>query len=317
MTRPATRPQRLLSFACALLFGALVLAVLPPSVEAQYTNDPPAVSAGTTARAGIELNITAGPSGAPDGFTIWWMKQADFVANGSQWSPGGATFQFESCFMEAPTLHTMDGTLTSFHLSPGQTIQTEIGDLFDETGIETNSPDELEPGVAYVFCVFACTGTGLPATPTSDYSTTITASTNPHGVCIFTIGYWKNHAELWPVTNLTLGTVSYTQAQLLAILGTPARGNGMLILAHQLIAAKLNIMNGGDPGVVSATVTAADALIGGLAIPPVGGGYLAPASVSAPTQVLDDYNNGLLTLESCAVATQTSTWGEIKSLYHR
>jgi hypothetical protein len=89
----------------------------------------------------------------------------------------------------------------------------------------------------------------------------------------------------------------------------------LLILAHQLIATKLNILNGGDPGVVSATVTAADALISGLAIPPVGGGYLAPASVSAPTQVLDNYNNGLLAFEHCVVATQTSTWGQFKSLY--
>jgi hypothetical protein len=315
MIRFVIRPLQLLSIACIAVMGVLMLAALPSAALAQYPNDPPALSVGATARAGIELNITAGPSGAPDGFTVWWMKQSDFIANGSQWSPGGSTNQLESCFMTAPTLHTMNGTLASFHLSPGQTIQTEIGDLFDETGIETNSPDELEPGVAYVFCVFACTGTGLPATPTSEYSTTIAASTNPHGVCVFTIGYWKNHAGLWPVMSLTLGTVSYTQAQLLAILGTPAQGNGLLILAHQLIATKLNILNGGDPGVVSATVTAADALIGGLMVPPVGSGYLAPASVSALTQILDDYNNGLLATEHCVTAAQTPTWGRIKGLY--
>jgi hypothetical protein len=39
--------------------------------------------------------------------------------------------------------------------------------------------------------------------------------------CTFTQGYWKTHPTAWPVLSLTLGTVSYTQAQLLAILGQP------------------------------------------------------------------------------------------------
>src|SRR5688572_26907655 len=63
--------------------------------------------------------------------------------------------------------------------------------------------------------------------------------------CVFTQGYWKNHAEAWPVSTLVLGTVSYSQAQLLEILRTPVRGNGLISLAHQLIAAKLNVANGG------------------------------------------------------------------------
>jgi hypothetical protein len=312
MKRIATRPPRSLRIACAVLLGMSLLAMLPALAQAQYENDPPAMSTGGVARAGVELRLVAGPTGAPGGFTIWWMKKSDFEANGSQWFPGGATFQMEACYTGAPTLHTMDGTLTSFVLAPGQIIETEIGDLFDETGIVTNSPVELEPGVDYVFCAYVNAGGGLPQ---SDYSATIAASTNPHGVCVFTIGYWKNHPGDWPTTSLTLGTVSYSQAQLLAILGTPAGGNGLLILAHQLIATKLNILNGGDPAVVSATVAAADALIGGLVVPPVGSGYLPPASVSALTQVLDDYNNGLLATEHCVTATQPTTWGRIKSLY--
>lgn len=312
MIRNVTRPYTLLNLASAALLGVLALAMLPAAARAQYDNDPPAVSAGALARGGIELNVAAGPSGAPAGFTVWWMKQSDFVANGSQWYPGGAPFQMEACFTGAPTLHTMDGTLTSFALSPGQVIQTEVGDLFDETGVVTNSAVELEPGVTYVFCSFAhaCSGFGQ-----SGYSPAIAASTNPHGNCIFTIGYWKNHPGVWPVTSLTLGTVTYTQAQLLAILAAPAAGNGLLILAHQLIATKLNIANGGDPAVIIATVTAADALIGALVVPPVGSGYLAPASASALTQVLDDYNNGLIAQEFCTTAARSSTWGQIKSLY--
>src|SRR5262249_10607435 len=34
-------------------------------------------------------------------------------------------------------------------------------------------------------------------------------------------GFWLSHPDAWPVSSLTLGTVTYTQAQLLAILSTP------------------------------------------------------------------------------------------------
>src|SRR5215471_1211924 len=57
--------------------------------------------------------------------------------------------------------------------------------------------------------------------------------------CPLTQGFWKNHPTAWPVSTLTLGTVSYTEAQLLNILGTSPGSKGgadaSLILAHQLI----------------------------------------------------------------------------------
>src|SRR4051812_12086632 len=52
--------------------------------------------------------------------------------------------------------------------------------------------------------------------------------------CTLTQGYWKNHPSAWPVTSLTLGSVSYNQTQLLAILHKPVQGNGLVSLAHQL-----------------------------------------------------------------------------------
>jgi hypothetical protein len=115
----------------------------------------------------------------------------------------------------------------------------------------------------------------------------------PPDGCTFTQGFWKNHEEDWPVTSLTLGTVTYTQDQLLAILRRPVRGNGLVSLAHQLIAAKLNIAAGADPSAISASIAAADAAIGALVIPPVGSGSLSPSSVSALVDALDDYNNGV------------------------
>ena len=90
-------------------------------------------------------------------------------------------------------------------------------------------------------------------------------------------GYWKNNAEAWPVSSLTLGSGSYTQSELLQILNSPVAGNGLISLAHQLIAAKLNVASGANASAIASTIAAADALIGGLVVPPVGAGSLAPS----------------------------------------
>jgi len=86
-------------------------------------------------------------------------------------------------------------------------------------------------------------------------SNTITCATLPcvGSPCTYTQGYWRTRPNAWPVTSLALGAVTYQAAQLTAILDNPAQGNGLVILAHQLIAAKLNIANGADPTDVAAT----------------------------------------------------------------
>jgi len=63
--------------------------------------------------------------------------------------------------------------------------------------------------------------------------------------CPRTQGFWKNHTK-WPAASLTLGCQSYTEAQCLALLNTSTSGrraDASLILAKQLIAAKLNVAN--------------------------------------------------------------------------
>ena len=94
--------------------------------------------------------------------------------------------------------------------------------------------------------------------------------------------------------NLTLGAVSYNKSQLLQILNRPAQANGLVILAHQLIAAKLNIANGADPAAVQQSVIDADGMIGGLIVPPIGNGYLSPAQTSELTDTLTEYNEGTI-----------------------
>jgi hypothetical protein len=117
--------------------------------------------------------------------------------------------------------------------------------------------------------------------------------------CVQGQGYWKNHPDQWPVPTLQLGNVTYTQEQLLLILHQPVRGNGLLILAHQEIAAELNIANGADGSCIQQTLADADALIGDLVVPPVGTGYLRPGDVSALADTLDQYNEGMLCAPAC------------------
>jgi hypothetical protein len=124
--------------------------------------------------------------------------------------------------------------------------------------------------------------------------------------CPLTQGFWKNHPTDWPVSALTLGTVSYTEKQLLSILHTPpAGGDASLILAHQLIAAKLNLAAGSDPCPIGDVIAAADALIDGHTIPIVP--KITPSSTVGAQMVtlaeaLDSYNEGLLT-PNCAPVT--------------
>jgi hypothetical protein len=114
-------------------------------------------------------------------------------------------------------------------------------------------------------------------------------------------GYWKNHPDQWPIAQVQLGNVSYNQQQLLSILNLAVRGNGLVSLAHQEIAAKLNIAKGADGSCVQQTLAAADALIGNLVIPPVGDGFLRPSSYE---RILEQYNEGSLCAPACELPPQ-------------
>jgi hypothetical protein len=142
------------------------------------------------------------------------------------------------------------------------------------------------------------TASVVKSTNTNDVRTasaTVGISTGSCGTgCTFTLGYWKNHPNSWPVTSLTLGSVTYSQAQLLAIFDAPVRGNGLISLAHQLIAAKLNVLSGASSGAVSGAISAADSLIGSKMVPPIGSGSLAPSATSSVESTLDNYNNGII-----------------------
>lgn len=293
-----------------LLMSAVAALVCLSSASAAFADlEAPAIEKGASGHAKQVITITAGATGAPEGFTIYWMPRAAFDANGGVW-PVNMTGVSFSTFTTAPTLNTFYGEVTTYKLAPFQSAMVEIGDLADESGLLTNNALELTYGTDYVYTVIAF-GSLLQGI-------TLDAQTTTVQNCTYTQGYWKNHPEAWPTNTLTLGTVVYNQTELLAILGQEVNGNGLVSLAHQLIAAKLNILNGADPTAASATIAAADAQIGNLVVPPVGSGYLDPSTTSANTQTLDDYNNGVIGPGHCGTTpTEPTTWGNIKSLFGR
>lgn len=111
-------------------------------------------------------------------------------------------------------------------------------------------------------------------------------------------GHWKNNPDTWPVFSLTLGAQSYSEAELLTLLNGPTLKDASLILARQLIAAKLNLENGSDPAPVSNVIVDADTLLSGY------GGKLpykvkpqlaAGQAMIGDAGALENYNQGLLT----------------------
>jgi hypothetical protein len=111
-------------------------------------------------------------------------------------------------------------------------------------------------------------------------------------------GFWKNNPAAWPVSSLNIGAQTYNRAQLLQILGAPGGADASMILAVQLIAAKLNIAGGANRSPVNGVVNAADELLANFA----GSLPFNVRTSSAPGSYMTDrgatlksYNGGALT----------------------
>jgi hypothetical protein len=230
-------------------------------------------------------------------------------------NPGPAYFQTEQQLNQLVWQYPLtDFTLPPPGLGGNVLVTSESGADFADTSLVTFNgtnyvstsfgprPPGLDEGSAFVDCdVPTPTPTPTPSatfTPTPTATATATPTATPSGVCPLTQGYWKNHPNAWPVHSLMLGSQTYNMTELLAILNTPSGGDASIILAKQLIAAKLNIANGSDPTPISSTITHADSLLSMFSgkLPY----HVSPASIIGQQMVndgktLDNYNNGFLT----------------------
>ena len=110
-----------------------------------------------------------------------------------------------------------------------------------------------------------------------------------------TPGYWKNHPEAWPVMQITVGGVTYSLSQAIALIERPGKDR-TLTMFSSLVPAMLNVLAGNDGSCVESTIAAADEWM--RTYGPAERG-VHPASyawkVGEPLhRLLDNYNNGML-----------------------
>lgn len=109
-----------------------------------------------------------------------------------------------------------------------------------------------------------CTATDQAGNQTScSFDVTITAGNK----CPLGVGYWKKHPDLWAVSSLMLGTVTYDKTQLLSILDNPTTGDASVILAKAEIGALLSLANGSNPTPICGVIADANDALGGSNVP--------------------------------------------------
>jgi len=120
-----------------------------------------------------------------------------------------------------------------------------------------------------------------------------------HACEFFTPGYWKNHPDAWPVEEISIGGVTRTKTEAIGILKMPPKGgDATVILAHALIAAKLNLAYNEDlygwtpPTPISDAISDADDLLS-WAGHAIGTNPRCEhrATMLALAEILDDFNN--------------------------
>ena len=282
----------------------LLVSALAQAGKVGQMSTPEMSGAGAT-QASTTLQVCGGATGAPAGFSVQWMTAADYAANGNTWYTSDDPRLCKASF-------SGNANLSRYDLGSGECVTVDLGDLLFDNGASANCLAALACATDYVFRSFAhATSTLSRSEFTADLSSS-TLACGHGGGCTSPQDYWRYFnppacvtnpgSQLcidWPVTSLTLGTVFYTVEQLVAILKTPAAGNGLIALAHQLIAAKLNIATGADGSAVAATIAAADSLVGSLVVPPMGNDSLAPGVTAAYTTTLATYNEGAIGPGAC------------------
>jgi hypothetical protein len=322
----------------ALAVASPALAGGPPPLPT------PLISCAGSTASSITLQVCGGAVlGAPAGFSIHMKKLSDFNVDG--WAATGSY-----------TCLSLGGNCPAspWSLAAGQCVNVVISAStvadYAAAGVCGVSSDcgipPLDCGTTYVFRVFAhnVPGGGFGASdkgpdPPLQCST---APCNP-GDCTFTWGYWKTHGPEgcspgnqtndWDVSSLKIGSLTMGVDQLCSILnsnpaacGKGTGANAVLLLEHQLIAAMLNVANGGiSCGFANQAIIDANNLLSGHELDCVGTASVLGQQLLAQQSLLAAYNNDVC---SCPVPqslqgpmptgtteVQKSTWGKLKSIY--
>jgi hypothetical protein len=173
------------------------------------------------------------------------------------------------------TLYFYIPGISSQPIPPNELVYTDVvtvnGNGTYSTATGNNSGGYLPPGAGTYQAVL--TGSYLTVDGTYEWVASYsgdsknnpvatTEGSEPEGVRYASpqpVSFWEDNLNAWPVASLTIAGVSYTKQQMLTVLQTPTQGDGVLILADQLIAAELNIAAGSSPFPDSVWVTMSEA----------------------------------------------------------
>jgi len=222
----------------------------------------------------IDLEKT-GPTTANPGEIItyhFWVKNC------------GETYLGSGAYVYDPLLST--SYIWYGHLNPGDIVEFDrtytipqdyCGDLINTAtakGYYTNSEFVTDPSswtVAVICEPREQPGTGTP-------------------------GYWKNHPDAWPINQITIGGVTYTKDEAIAIMNTPEKGDKTFTLFRALVSAELNVLIGNESSCIYNVIASADQWM--MSNGPVGSGIRANSNAwkeGEPLyEELDNYNNGKL-----------------------
>ena len=113
---------------------------------------------------------------------------------------------------------------------------------------------------------------------------------------VATQGYWMNHPEAWCMQTITIGCMTYTKAQAIAIMQQPTSTDMTYAMFSQLIATRLNVnCAASNASCVAGAISAGENF---LCQNQPGSGVKASSStwknVSSSYDTLDKYNSGKL-----------------------
>jgi hypothetical protein len=235
--------------------------------------------------------------------TVWSDLDGDGVQDLGEPGIGGVEVKaYDSTNTEVSNFFTNpDGTFffDASTFTSGATYTISIDTPSGTTASPTDSPlttddfdsDGTDSGMNTSYSTFKSDGF---TQHDIDFGFTGTTAKNPG---TGTPGYWKNHPSAWPVSSITLGGVTYSRDDAIALMAKPGKDKRATLFAS-LLSATLNVAIGNDSSCVQSTIDAANDWLATWGVPntdPIVTGGSAAWAVGEPLhKLMDAYNNGLL-----------------------